>query len=84
MADLPVMQFPPSQSPVLAAAVLGLVCAVLGGVQVVDGLVAAVGDEAAVVAQLSTATRTLTTAAVTGFEQDRWQAAVDAKAAASA
>jgi hypothetical protein len=85
MVDLPLTQIPPGQSPVVAAAVAGLLFAVLGAVQVVDGLVtAAVVDEATVVAQLVAATSAVHAAAATELEQARWRAAAGAKSVASA
>lgn len=84
MADIPLMQFPPSQAPAIAAAVTGLLCAVLGAVQVIDGVITAAADEGTVLARLAAATDAVQTAAGVGFEQARWAAAGGVKAAASA
>lgn len=80
MADMvPIAQFPPGQSPALAAAVAALLCTVLGAAQVINGVITAVvPDEATAVARVLAATDTLTTDDGVGFEQARWRAAAEA------
>lgn len=53
MPDLvPLVRFPPGQSPALSGAVAALMCAALGAVQVINGVVTAVRPDGDVIGAL--------------------------------
>lgn len=85
MAEIPLVQFPPGQSPALSGAIAALLCAVLGTVHVVNSAVStAASSEDATVAQILAVTGTLYTVDGVQFEQACYRAVASVGGEASA